>query len=87
MHNIIQIELHPLFQVFFTANNNVEDPSGILQPQTIWDIAQNLQLTDGLSVSCGAKGTELSGFALPGTDIPSKSPDNAYLWLMYYYES
>jgi hypothetical protein len=81
----IQIELHPLFQVFFTAINNIEDPSGILQPYATWDIAQNLQLIGGLSISYGAKGTEFGGFTLPGTDICSKSPDNAYLWLIYYF--
>jgi hypothetical protein len=81
----IQIELHPLFQLFFTAINNIEDPSGILQPYATWDIAQNLQLTGGLSVSYGAKGTEFGGFTLPGTDIRTKSPDNAYLWLTYYF--
>jgi hypothetical protein len=74
-----------LFQVFFTAINNVEDPSGILQPYAVWDITQNLQLTGGLSVSYGAKDTEFGGFTLPGTDIRSKSPDNAYLWLIYYF--
>jgi hypothetical protein len=81
----IQIELHPLFQFFFTTINNVEDPSGIIQPYATWDIAQNIQLTGGLSVSYGAKGTEFGGFALPGTDIRTKSPDNAYLWLIYYF--
>ena len=48
-------------------------------------ITQNLQLTGGLSVSYGSKGTEFGGFTLPGTDIRSKSPDNAYLWLIYYF--
>jgi hypothetical protein len=28
----LQAELHPLFNVFFTAINNIEDPSGILNP-------------------------------------------------------
>jgi len=82
---IFPLELHPLFQVFFTAINNVEDPSGILQPYATWDITQNMQLTGGLRVSYGAKGTEFGGFTLPGTDIRSKSPDNAYLWLIYYF--
>ena len=81
----IQIELHPLFQVFFTAINNIEDPSGILQPYATWDITQNLRLTGGLSVSYGTKGTEFGGFTLPGTEIRSKSPDNAYIWLTYYF--
>jgi hypothetical protein len=38
----IQLELHPLFKVFVTSINNVEDPSGILQPYAAWDITQNL---------------------------------------------
>jgi len=51
----IQAELHPLFKLFFTAINNIEDPSGILQPYATWDITQNMQLTGGLNVSYGAK--------------------------------
>ena len=66
-----------------TAPILIADPSGILQPYATWDITQNLQLTGGLSVSYGAKGTEYGGFTLPGTDICSKSPDSAYLWLIY----
>ncbi len=81
----IQLELHPLFKVFFTSINNVEDPSGILQPYATWDITQNLQLTGGVNVSYGAKGTEYGGFTLPGSDIHTKPPDNAYLWLFYYF--
>jgi len=81
----IQLELHPLFQVFLTSINNVEDPSGILQPYATWDIAQNLQLTGGFNVSYGAKDTEYGGFTLPGSDIRTRSPDNAYLWLFYYF--
>ena len=81
----IEAELHPLFKVYFTAINNIEDPSGILQPYATWDIAQNLQMTGGVTISYGAKGTEYGGFTLPGTDIRSKSPDNAYLWLIYYF--
>jgi len=81
----IQIELHPLFKVFFTAINNVADPSGIFQPYATWDITQNLQLTGGVNVSYGAKGTEFGGFTLPGTEIRTKSPDSAYLWFIYYF--
>jgi len=81
----IQLELHPLFQVFLTSINNVEDPSGILQPYATWDIAQNLQLTGGVNISYGAKDTEYGGFTLPGSDIRTRSPDNAYLWLFYYF--
>jgi len=81
----IQLELHPLFNIFLTSINNVADPSGILQPYATWDIGQNLQLTGGVNVFYGAKGTEYGGFTLPGSDIRTKSPDNAYLWLFYYF--
>lgn len=81
----IQLELHPLFKVFLTSINNVADPSGILQPYAVWDISQNLQLTGGVNVFYGAKGTEYGGFRLPGTDLRTKSPNNAYLWLSWYF--
>jgi hypothetical protein len=81
----IQLELHTLFKVFLTSINNVEEPSGTLQPYATWDITQNLQMTGGVNASYGEKGTEYGGFKLPGTDIRTKSPDNAYLWLLYYF--
>ncbi|UCD79757.1 MAG: hypothetical protein JSW26_30960 [Desulfobacterales bacterium] len=81
----IEMELHPLFKMFFTTIHNVEDPSGILQPYAAWDITQNLQMTAGVNISYGAKGSEFGGFILPGTDIRTQSPDNAYLWLIYYF--
>lgn len=81
----IQVELHPLFKVFFTAINNIEDPSGILQPYVTWDITQNLQLTGGVNVYYGAKGTEFGGFKAPQTDLIIKSPDNVYIWLTYFF--
>jgi hypothetical protein len=35
----IRVELHPLFNVFFTVINNTADPSGVLQPRATWDIS------------------------------------------------
>jgi hypothetical protein len=81
----IQIELHPLVSIFLTSINNIEDPSGILQPYATWDITQSLQLTCGVNISYGAKGTEFGGFTLPGTDLRTRSPDSVYLWLTYYF--
>jgi hypothetical protein len=81
----LQAELHPLFNVYFTSINNLDDPSGVLQPRAIWDIQQNLQLTFGANISWGDKGTEYGGFVIPGTDIRSKAPNNVYLWLTYYF--
>ena len=81
----LQIEPHPLVNVYFTAINNIEDPSGILQPRATWDITQSMQITGGFNIFYGAKDTEFGGFSLPGTNLRSKTPDNAYLWLIYYF--
>jgi hypothetical protein len=81
----IQAELHPLLNVYFTAINNVEDPSGVVQPRAIWDVRQNLQLTMGANVFWGDSDTEYGGFIIPGTDLRSKNPNNVYLWLTYYF--
>jgi len=84
----IQVELHPLFTVFLTSINNLEDPSGILQPRAVWNIAQNLDLKIGANIFWGDNGdpgSEFGGFIIPGTSIHSRSPNNAYLWFNYYF--
>jgi hypothetical protein len=81
----IQAELHPLFKLTLTAINNIEDPSGIIQPYAVWDIAQDLQMTAGVIVNYGGDGTEYGGFKLPGTDLRNRRPDSAYLWFIYYF--
>ena len=81
----VQVELHPLFKLTLTAINNVEDPSGVIQPYAVWDITQDLQMTAGLNINYGDDGTEFGGFKLPGTDLRNKAPDNVYLWFIYYF--
>ena len=46
----IQVELHPLVNLNLMVINNLEDPSGILQPRLVWDALENLQLTLGASL-------------------------------------
>jgi hypothetical protein len=84
----IQVELHPLFKVFFTGINNLHDPSGILQPRAVWNMTQNLEMRIGANIFYGDNGnpgSEFGGFFIPGTDIRSRSPNNAYLWFNYYF--
>jgi hypothetical protein len=84
----IQIELHPLFKVFLSSINNLEDPSGILQPRAVWNITQNLDAKIGANIFYGDNGdpgSEFGGFIIPGTNIHSRSPNNAYLWFNYYF--
>jgi len=81
----IRLEVHPLFNVFFTVINNMADPSGILQPRAIWDIGEDIQITLGGSIVYGGKDTEYGGFEIPGTDFLIKAPDSAFLWLNYFF--
>ena len=84
----IQVELHPLFKLFFTGINNVQDPSGILQPRAVWNMTQNLEMRIGANIFYGDNGnpgSEFGGFIIPGTDIHSRSPNNVYLWFNYYF--
>ena len=84
----IQVELHPLFTVFLTSINNVQDPSGFLQPRAVWNITQNLDMIIGTNIfwgDNGQPGSEFGGFIIPGTNIHSRSPNSAYLWFNYYF--
>jgi hypothetical protein len=81
----INVEVHPLVNVYATAINNLQDPSGFIQPYAVADLTQNLQLTVGFSVPYGEIGTEYGGFFIPGTDYLLDSDESIYFWLTYYY--
>jgi len=81
----IRMEVHPLVNIFFTVINNMEDPSGILQPRLTWDITQDLQFTCGGNIFYGERDTEYGGFKIPPSDILIKTPGSAYMWLAWYF--
>lgn len=81
----IKLELHPLFTIYLTAINNVEDPSGSLQPRAVWDMTQNTQLTLGGNVYYGGIDTEYGGFTIPETNFRSEPSESIFIWLSYYF--
>lgn len=83
----LQVEVHPLTQVYTTAIVNLADPSGLVQPQLLWDMAENWQLILGGQWHWGGRGTEFGGFELDGTDDGRRlrPADQVYLWLSYYF--
>ena len=81
----IRAELHPLFNVFFTAINNISDPSGILQPYATYDFAADFQLLFGANLFYGAKGTEYGGILIPGTDLTLRSSDSVFARIGYFF--
>lgn len=81
----VRMELHPLFNIYLTVINNLANPSGIVQPRAVWDIAEDLQITFGGNIYYGRRGTEYGGFTIPGTTFLYKAPDRAFLWLTYFF--
>jgi hypothetical protein len=81
----IQVELHPLLNIYLTLINNVADPSGIMQPRVIWDMKENIQLTCGAGIYYGETGTEYGGFKILTTTFLSKPSDNAFLWITFFF--
>ena len=85
LNGTIQVELHPLVNLFVSAINNLEDPSGALQPRLVWDFASDFQATIGVDLYWGGKGTEYGGFVLPEIDLLAEAPPGVYLWLSWFF--
>ena len=81
----VSVELHPLFNVYLTVINNLEDPSGVVQPRAIWNVSQNLDLTFGANLYYGGKGSEYGGIVVPGIPYLYSPSLTGYVWLSYYF--
>lgn len=83
----LQVELHPLVQLHTTAIANLSDPSGLLQPQVLWDVADSVQAIIGGQWYWGGGDSEYGGYDVTagGTTVTLAPADRIYLWLTYYY--
>ena len=83
----VQIELHPLLQFYTTAIVNLCDPSGVLQPQLVWDVTEDFQAIFGAQWHWGGCGSEYGGYevATAETTVRLAPADRVYLWLTYYF--
>ena len=83
----MQIELHPLVQLHTTAIVNVYDPSGVLQPQVLWDVTGDLQMIAGAQWFWGGGDSEYGGYdaAVAGSTINMAPSDRIYVWLTYHF--
>ena len=81
----LQCELHPLLHVYLTAINNMDDPSGVIQPYLTWSVEQNVQLTLGGSFYYGESGSEYGGFFDPSRGYFIDPPAEFYVWLTSYF--
>jgi hypothetical protein len=81
----IQMELHPLLNLYLTVINNTADPSGIVQPRAIWDVAENIQFTAGADLFYGKSGTEFGGFKLMGTPFLYAPSNSVFFWITCFF--
>jgi len=85
LSGLIQMEPHPLLNLYLTIINNLADPSGIILPRAVWDMAENFQLTVCANLFWGDKETEYGGIKIPLTGLYLKSPNSGFIWLTYFY--
>ncbi len=81
----MNMEIHPLVNIYLTAINNLHDPSGTVQPRVTWDVKQNVRLTLGANVFYGDNGSEYGGISVPSTNFNLKPADSLYLWTALYF--
>jgi hypothetical protein len=78
-----QIELHPLLRHDWTAIVNLEDPSGLLMPQLLWDVTADTRIILGAQWNWGARGTEYGGYDmdLTGCEVSVVPFNRVHLWV------
>ncbi len=81
----IQMEIHPLLNFYLNSINNMEDPSGILQPWMSLSMTRNSTLLLGANFFYGSRESEYGGFSIPGTSYYTNAGANGYLLLTYYF--
>ncbi|SKA73801.1 hypothetical protein [Desulfobaculum bizertense] len=81
----INIELHPLLNVYLTAIVNLDDPSGVWLPRIVYDVSDNIQLTATAGLNWGASNTEYGGFPIPGLPFSQKPADYVTSWVTWYF--
>lgn len=81
----IQMELHPLFNVYLGVINNPGDPSGMVQPWAVWSVTQNSTINMGATVYYGAGDSEFGGFLIPGTSCRTNAATVGHLLFTWYF--
>ncbi len=79
----IGAEVIPQLKLALTVINNLADPSGMLQPQAIWELEEGLSVTVGANVAYGRDTSEYTAYVIPEQGLSEKTPGSAYCWLRY----
>jgi len=81
----INLELHPLVNACLTVINNVQDPSGLVQPRIIWNITNAMDITIGGGLCYGGTNTEFGRIQIPDTTLYTSPGNSFYVWMTWYF--
>lgn len=81
----LQVELHPLFNVFNNLIRNLNDGSDYFQVRGVYDWRQNVQLIAGVNLGIGDRGDEYGGIPVSGTNAFLAPGRSLFLRAAYYF--
>ncbi len=81
----LTLELHPLLNAVITLINNLQDPSGLIQPRLVWSAASSLEITAGASLCYGGMDTEFGSIQIPDTDYTIHPGNAVFLWVTRFF--
>ncbi len=81
----VNMEAHPLLNIYITVIDNLSDPSGSIQPRAVYSLSQNSEVIVGGTIYYGGKNSEFGGYAVTGTDLYNKAGNELFLWISYYF--
>lgn len=85
MDGHINLEVHPLWNIYLTLITNLRDPSGLGLLYSVIDLTQDSSLTIGVDFPWGGKSTEYGGYSIPGVSCILDKQRRIYTrWTWYF---
>lgn len=81
----VQIEASPLFNVFVSVLQNLNDASRLVQLRGVYDWRQNLQWMAGVNLPAGERGSEYGGLPLAAGGPYLATGSSVYARVAYYF--
>ena len=81
----VNLELHPLLNLYLTPIVNLNDGSGILLPRLVYNMSDNLRLSVTGAFHWGGDGTEYGGYEIPNRSFSQRPSDSLSAWVTWYF--
>ena len=81
----MNLEAHPLLNLYLTVITNLADPSCALQPRVVWSVLQDLRVTAGANLYQGGEGSEFGGYEVPPSGLDLAPSPQVFLWGTWYF--